>query len=93
MVLASADMSTTLNNLAYMADKIMEVAAHTVAAVSTTCIDDSTIKQLREEVLRYTDLVASPLHPLQDPPATNTPPPANLLLKKASLLVSCQVWC
>ena len=34
MVLASADPSTTLENLADMADKIMEVSTPTVAAMS-----------------------------------------------------------
>ena len=37
MVLASADPAMTLENLADMADKIMEVSAPTVAAVYSTC--------------------------------------------------------
>ena len=84
MVLASADPSTTLDNLADMADKIMEVAAPTVAAVSTARIDDSSVKQLCEEVLRLTDLVASLSRthryrrrtPSRTHPPTNTPPPS-----------------
>lgn len=62
MVLASADSSMDLDKLADMADKVMEVAAPTVAAVSDTrsdCTDNSEVKQLREEVARLADLVAS----------------------------------
>ena len=44
MVLASADPDTTLENLAEMADKIMEVSTPTVAAISTLNVDDSEVK-------------------------------------------------
>lgn len=50
MVLASADPATTLENLADMADKIMEVSAPTVTALSTPRVDDSEVKQFREQV-------------------------------------------
>ena len=49
MVLASADSSMDLDKLVDMADKVMEVAAPTVAAVSDThsdCTDNSEVKQL-----------------------------------------------
>ena len=62
MVLASADSSMDLDKLADMADKVMEVAAPTVAAVSgahSDYTDDSEIKHLREEVARLADLVSS----------------------------------
>ena len=59
MVLASADPSTTLYNLASMADKIIEESTPTVAALSTVRVEDSKVKQLRDKVSRLTDLVAS----------------------------------
>ena len=62
MVLASADSTMDLDRLADMADKVMEVAAPTVAAVSVTRpdgTDHSEVKQLREEVARLAYLVAS----------------------------------
>lgn len=62
MVLASTDPSMSLDKLADMADKVMDVAAPTVAAVSHTPDTDSVhsdVKQLREEVARLADLVAS----------------------------------
>ena len=59
MVLTSADPATTLENLADMADKIMEVSSPTVAALSTPRVDDYEVKQLREQVSRLADLVAS----------------------------------
>ena len=49
MVLASANPATSLENLANMADKIMEVSAPTVATLSTPCVDDSEVKQLCEQ--------------------------------------------
>ena len=49
MVLASANPTTSLENLANMADKIMEVSAPTVATLSTPCVDDSEVKQLCEQ--------------------------------------------
>ena len=80
MVLASTDPSTTLDNLADMADKIMEVATPTVTAVSTTHADNSEVKQLCEEVSRLADLVASLSHTHRPPSRTrlpvNTPPPS-----------------
>ena len=84
MVLASADPSTTLENLADMADKIMEVSTPTVAAMSTVSVDNSEVKQLRDEVSRLADLVASlsQAHhsrrrtPSRTHPPANTPPPS-----------------
>ena len=86
MVLASADPSTTLDNLADMADKIMEVATPSIAAVSAARVDDSEVKQLREEISRLADLVASLSHnhrsrrrtrtPSRTCPPANTPPPS-----------------
>ena len=60
MVLASADPSTTIDKLAEMADKVMEVAAPTapnVSAVSHVTADHLELKQLREDVARLTELV------------------------------------
>ena len=60
MVLASADPSTTIDKLAEMADKVMEVAAPTapnVSAVSHVTADHPELKQLREDVARLTELV------------------------------------
>jgi hypothetical protein len=84
MVLASADPSTTLDNLADMADKIMEVSTPTVAAMSTVCVDDSEVKKLRDEVSRLANLVAflSRVHhrrrrtPSRARPPANTQPPS-----------------
>lgn len=59
MVLASADASTDLNKLADMADKVTEVAAPTISATTDNRTDPSEVKQLREEVARLADLVAS----------------------------------
>ena len=59
MVLASADAAMDLNKLADMADKVMEVATPTVSAINDTRTDPAEIKQLREEVARLADLVAS----------------------------------
>lgn len=59
MVLASTDSSMDLDKLADMADKVMEVATPTVATVSVPHSSDSEVKQLREEVARLADLVAS----------------------------------
>ena len=59
MVLASADTSTDISKLADMADKVMEVAAPTVSAITNTRTDTTDVKQLREEVARLADLVAS----------------------------------
>lgn len=84
MVLASADPSTTLENLADMADKIIEVSTPTVAAMSTVSVDNSEVKQLRDEVSRLADLVASLSRahhsrrrtPSRTRPPANTPPPS-----------------
>ena len=90
MVLASANPATTLENLTDMADKIMEVSAPTVAALSTPRVDDSEVKLLHEQVSRLADLVASlpranrSRHcsssrnrpPPPPPPPANTPPPS-----------------
>ena len=59
MVLASTDTSMSLNKLADMADKVMELATPTVSAITDTRTDTLEVKQLREEVARLADLVAS----------------------------------
>ena len=58
MVLATVDPSTDLAKLADMADKISEVAPPTVSAVQDT-ISGSELSQLKEEVSRLTELVAT----------------------------------
>ena len=58
MVLASADAATDLSRLADMADKIVEVATPTVAAISNTD-SSSEVKQLKDEVTRLANLVAA----------------------------------
>ena len=57
MVLASADPSTALPKLAEMADKIIEVATPPIVAATST--PASEVQQLREEVTRLAELVAS----------------------------------
>ena len=64
MVLAPADASMELEQLADMADKVMEVATPMVAATSdihtTAAIaDNSEVRQLREEISRLASLVDS----------------------------------
>ena len=62
MVLASADPATTLDKLADMADKVMEVAAvPNISAIGDThhTHTDPEVTKLREEVSRLADLVAS----------------------------------
>ncbi len=61
MVLASADASMELDKLADMADKVMEVATPTIAAVTEpqpnpppNTSDPSDIQQLKEEVAHLT---------------------------------------
>ena len=56
MVLASADPSTALPQLAEMADKIIEVATPPIVAATST--PASEVQQLREEVTRLAELVA-----------------------------------
>ena len=58
MVLASIDSTQDINKLADMADKIMEVSIPAVSAVMSPA-HPSEVKELREEVARLTDLVAS----------------------------------
>lgn len=89
MVLASTDTSMSLNKLADMADKVMEVATPTVSAITDTRTDTLEVKQLREEVARLADLVASlttrsrrrstsrPRRPQS--PAPQNPPPEDSL--------------
>ena len=60
MVLASADTTTDLAKLADMADKIVEVVAP--PTVATTSTSASEIQELKAEVARLTDLVASITH-------------------------------
>ena len=60
IVLASADPSTTIDKLAEMANKVMEVAAPitpNVSAVSHVTADHPELKQLREDVARLTELI------------------------------------
>ena len=64
MVLASADPTTEIGKLAEMADKVMEVAAPTIAHISDSRPKSppppsSDIQQLRDEVARLTTLVQS----------------------------------
>jgi hypothetical protein len=62
MVLASTDVTTDINKLADMADKVIEVATPTIATVSSAAAQDSAsfeVQQLRKEVARLADLVAS----------------------------------
>ena len=59
MVLASADVATDLNKLADLADKVIEVATPTVSAINDTNEANSEVKQLRAEVTRLADLVAT----------------------------------
>ena len=58
MVLASADADMDLHKLADMADKVMEVATPPIASISAPDTS-SEVQQLREEVSRLADLVAS----------------------------------
>ena len=60
MVLASADVSMDLGKLAHMADKVMEVAVPTVAAIpSSTATNSQEVQQLRQEVALLTESVTS----------------------------------
>jgi hypothetical protein len=65
MVLASADPSTQLGQLAEMADKVMEVAAPTIGHITDSHVPSipppppSDIQQLRDEVARLSTLVQS----------------------------------
>ena len=59
MVLASADATTDLPKLADMADKIMEVATPSTVAATSTQPQVSDAQQLKEEITRITELVAS----------------------------------
>ena len=61
MVLASVDSSVDLDKLSHMADKVMELAAPMVAAITDTHLDyryNSEVKLLREEVADLADIVA-----------------------------------
>jgi hypothetical protein len=57
MVLASADATTELGKLAEMADKIIEVATPPTVAATTTSVAE--VQQLKDELTRLTELVAS----------------------------------
>ena len=60
MVLASADVSMDLGKLTDMADKVMEVAVSTLAAIpSSTATNSQDVQQLRQEVARLAELVTS----------------------------------
>ena len=58
MVLASTDSTMDIHKLADMADKVIEVSAPSVSAI-TSSAHSSDVKELREKVARLTDLVAS----------------------------------
>ena len=58
MVLATADATADLSRLADMADKIVEVATPTIAAIFSTD-SSSEVKQLKDEVSHVANLVAS----------------------------------
>ncbi len=74
MVLASTPDSTSLDKLAEMADKIMEVAVPSVSAVSasTPAAPTSEIEQLRAEVTRLEKMVSK----LAARPRSSSRPPA-----------------
>lgn len=59
MVLASTDDTMDLPTLADMADKVIEVAAPSVSAISQPPPSNNDLKQLRTDMSRLTDLVAS----------------------------------
>ena len=66
MVLASTDQGMEFHRLKVMANKVMEVATPSVAAITSTpqidvprTSDDSELKQMTEEVSRLASLVAS----------------------------------
>ena len=58
MVLASTDTAMTTDKLADLADKVMEVATHTVSAIKAnppaTAHESAEVQQLRDEVARLT---------------------------------------
>ena len=58
MVLASTDSTMDINKLADMADKVIDISAPSVYAI-TSSAHSSDVKELHEEVARLTDLVAS----------------------------------
>ena len=59
VVLASTDPSMDLDKLADMADKVLEVATPSIAAISDPHPDNSKVHKLREEVAHLADLVSS----------------------------------
>ena len=59
VVLASTDLSMDLDKLADMADKVLEVATPSIAAISDPHPDNSKVHRLREEVAHLTDLISS----------------------------------
>ena len=61
MVLACSDTAMSLTALAAMADKVIEVATPSVAAIAQQQPDPD-LRQLREEVSKLTDLVAALSH-------------------------------
>ena len=86
MVLASVDASMSLEKLADMADKVLEVATPSVAAIQNPdpvpAADSSEVALLRQEVTRLAALIESmsPRSRSRTPksrhPATPTPSPA-----------------
>ena len=80
MVLASTDSTMDINKLADMADKVIEVSAPSVSAI-TSSAHSSDVKELREEVVRLTDLVASlttgPYHSRRRPRRSQSPAPTS----------------
>ena len=59
IVLASTESSTTLEKLAGMVDKIMEVSIPNIATLTTPPSEHPEFQQLCEQVSRLTDMVAS----------------------------------
>ena len=62
MVLACSDATTSINTLADMADKVMEVATPSVAAINqpqAPLTSDPEVKRLKEEVSQLAELVAT----------------------------------
>ena len=59
MVLASTADQANLENLAQLADKVVEVATPSVATVSATCLSDE-FERLRAEVASLRKVVESP---------------------------------
>ena len=75
MVLAPSADSITLDNLAEMADRVMEVSSPTIGAVHTPT-SSADIESLRSEVRQLTDLVQSLTFRSRDRPLPTVTRPA-----------------